>query len=345
MKELKISPELEASIELGTKDDSNSSTVTVDISLDYLGRFKDQTLQSEYIIYCLEQTPIFSSLVLTALIAGWTIAETIASMWFNGSKSAYEYPFGIASFISIGIGLSLCYAIYLCSCSRHLKNSQCHSRLQVLFICSMNWIFVFKLIQQNVLGTAQCIPASLIFSPELSGTMILAQNSSTTSYNSSEIQLCPDSDSFLSLVSFEMMLVMSFCPQLLMAILYEPRIYILFICYAAVGGLMLYSLYTSIFSILPVLIALIIIAVLLYELHMQRIQSFLTNRRLQAMLHEAERNADAVHAMEMRHMISNVAHDLKTVRHVNLLSFTIFSDNFLMFCIASCLVRKWNGFN
>eukprot|EP00599_Poterioochromonas_sp_BG-1_P016460 CAMPEP_0173166108 /NCGR_PEP_ID=MMETSP1105-20130129/21808_1 /TAXON_ID=2985 /ORGANISM="Ochromonas sp., Strain BG-1" /LENGTH=141 /DNA_ID=CAMNT_0014087269 /DNA_START=514 /DNA_END=937 /DNA_ORIENTATION=- len=62
----------------------------------------------------------------------------------------------------------------------------------------------------------------------------------------------------------------------------------------------------------PDTVSSLVIAVLLYELHLQRVQSFLNHRQLQLILTERERNADAVHAMEMRHMIGNIAHDLKT---------------------------------
>lgn len=40
---------------------------------------------------------------------------------------------------------------------------------------------------------------------------------------------------------------------------------------------------------------------------------FLATRKLGGILEENERNAIHNHAQEMRHMIANVAHDLKTV--------------------------------
>eukprot|EP01040_Poterioochromonas_malhamensis_P005101 gene5101-biopygen855 len=48
------------------------------------------------------------------------------------------------------------------------------------------------------------------------------------------------------------------------------------------------------------------------QIHFQRVQSFLHQRKVQQLLEENQKNADANHAMEMRHMISNIAHDLKT---------------------------------
>jgi hypothetical protein len=53
---------------------------------------------------------------------------------------------------------------------------------------------------------------------------------------------------------------------------------------------------------------------LLIDLHIHNVAAFLTNHQLREMLLEKERNADKQAAEEMRHMIGNVAHDLKTVR-------------------------------
>ena len=49
------------------------------------------------------------------------------------------------------------------------------------------------------------------------------------------------------------------------------------------------------------------------DVQIRNILLFLTNRKLKEILEENERMADAMHAEEMRHMIGNVAHDLKTV--------------------------------
>jgi hypothetical protein len=52
---------------------------------------------------------------------------------------------------------------------------------------------------------------------------------------------------------------------------------------------------------------------LLIDLHIHNVAAFLTNHQLREILLEKERNADKQAALEMRHMIGNVAHDLKTV--------------------------------
>ncbi len=52
----------------------------------------------------------------------------------------------------------------------------------------------------------------------------------------------------------------------------------------------------------------------LLDLHTHNVAAFLTSYKLREILLEKERNADQAAATEMRHMIGNVAHDLKTVR-------------------------------
>jgi hypothetical protein len=55
---------------------------------------------------------------------------------------------------------------------------------------------------------------------------------------------------------------------------------------------------------------------LFLDLHIHNMAAFLTNDQLRRILEEKERNADKLASQEMRHMIGNVAHDLKTVRNI-----------------------------
>ena len=52
---------------------------------------------------------------------------------------------------------------------------------------------------------------------------------------------------------------------------------------------------------------------LLYEIYRQKISLFLLTQSQKNLLEENERLAAETHANELRHMIGNVAHDLKTV--------------------------------
>ncbi len=54
-------------------------------------------------------------------------------------------------------------------------------------------------------------------------------------------------------------------------------------------------------------------AFILYDNQRQNMEVFLLTQKLSFLLSENERMAAETHATEMRHMIGNVAHDLKTV--------------------------------
>ncbi len=163
--------------------------------------------------------------------------------------------------------------------------------------------------------TASCIPQ---FRTQISTTTTTTSTTITyppaTNFSPPTFKNCAQPDSFEAIVSFPMIIMLSFSPFLMMVILYEPRLYLLLACEVVLGPLMVYSMQSVIYNTIPVIILLCIVAVLLIELHFQRTNTFLSNRKLQTVLEEREKNADAIHATEMRHMIGNVAHDLKTVR-------------------------------
>ncbi|RYH29112.1 HAMP domain-containing histidine kinase [archaeon] len=60
-------------------------------------------------------------------------------------------------------------------------------------------------------------------------------------------------------------------------------------------------------------IFILVSVVLIMEVHRQSYALFFTHRKLSDALKERQQAADEENATEMRHMIANVAHDLKTV--------------------------------
>jgi signal transduction histidine kinase len=102
-------------------------------------------------------------------------------------------------------------------------------------------------------------------------------------------------------------------PVIMMAIIYEPRFFLSAFCttfitlgLALAGGISAPAVFSG-------LIRLTMLLILFHQIQNQRLVAFVNNIMLIEMLEEREKNADAVHALEMRHMIGNVAHDLKTV--------------------------------
>ena len=66
--------------------------------------------------------------------------------------------------------------------------------------------------------------------------------------------------------------------------------------------------------------------IVMYTFQRQTLSLFLVNQSQKRLLDDNERLAEENHAKELRHMIGNVAHDLKTVRCCILLfdlSFTV----------------------
>lgn len=306
-----------------------------DTTCHWYGCFKDSALQSEYILSCVHQKSPPSYLLLTFLILGWSVAETVASTWFNYNELVTEdLALGTFSLFLFVIAFILSFFLssdYLCN-SRSVMSSSLdepeltnrrqqllfHSHLQVGFIVILNFLFFLKIVMRIQCDYA-CIPDNLDLLPVLTERLLPLTNSTNASNFTETLQTtvhsmtCISSKNYSRISSIQTILLMSICPQLLIAILYEPRIYLVLACHLTSTILLVVATTSSLYVTLPLILSAIVTSVLLYELHFQRIQSFLNHRRLQQILRTNEKNADAIHAMEMRHMIGNVAHDLKTV--------------------------------
>ncbi len=90
-----------------------------------------------------------------------------------------------------------------------------------------------------------------------------------------------------------------------------------FVCFTFVAdvALLIFTMcYYDLLSSIPSLILFVpFCMVVMYENQRQNISVFLLTQNQQNLLVENERLADETHANELRHMIGNVAHDLKTV--------------------------------
>lgn len=287
------------------------------------------------------------------MILAWAIAETIASTWlYKEGLEAHNREeiecFGIISLILSLIGLGTCSFLCYSSIRGRSDDSLLPSYLQVVFVISISLLFILKTIKHIHLGSPPCLPTQLnlqkLITDSLPSNIPLAQLEMIDNLLAiaNLPPQCPPDNSIVSLISYEMILVMSFCPQILMAILFEPRLYLLLGCHLPTAGLVCYSIYSSYYALVPVSIAFIIIAFLLADLHYQRIQGFLDQRKMKQLLNENEKNADINHATEMRHMIGNVAHDLKTVSQPkkHFLKFPLLT---FLLMLASCFLHKWFG--
>ncbi len=188
---------------------------------------------------------------------------------------------------------------------------------------SFNFLFILKTIKQIHLQIPDCLPKQFDFMKSFHDREF--NSSFSSEFNQLPLYLVDlnipplcSSNSLLALTSRPMVLMLSFTPHILMGIIYEPRLYLVLACQIPSAVLISYSIYDSLFSFPPVLLSFVILIVHLVGLHFQRVQSFLNQRKVQQLLEENEKNADANLAMEMKHMISNIAHDLKTVSFTSL---------------------------
>ncbi len=291
-----------------------------DTSLDWCGRFKDPQLQEEYVLSCVHQKSRKSYLLLSFFILGWAATETSAYSWLYfdaGSADENIGSFFAVLFLVVAFGLT--FFIHGNEPSRihpdcHKSELNLRSLLQVGFILLLNFVFFLKIILR-IEDNHVCIPERLhlLHRIERNLDQFTSPHIINSIHNTVQPITCPPEDNFVSRSCIGTILLMNICPQLLIAILYEPRIYLVLVCHFIATVLLIIVSLNTVYLVLPLLVASLTIAVLLYELHLQRVQSFLHHRQLQQILCDREKSADAVHAMEMRHMIGNVAHDLKTV--------------------------------
>lgn len=286
-----------------------------DTSLDRFGRFNDHQLQEEFLLYCLDQRSKFTLTIITFIILTWSVFETL--MIRNDDNPTVELIYCTTSLLLSFVGFILC-SILIFSPFKS-KNRFFYSNCQALLLVCLNLLFMIKAIKKIHIGTYLCLPEAYnskklvlkYLSPDVSDVDV-----ETFQRILGYVHLpvaCPPDNSYYSLANRTAITIMVMTFQILTAVIYEPRIYLVWSCYLPTVGLVLFMDFYTFFSLIPLVVGFIVIALLLGELHYQRVQSFLNQKKIKQLLDENERNADASHAMEMRHMISNVAHDLKTV--------------------------------
>ncbi len=289
-----------------------SLTDEEDTSLDFYGRFQNPSLQIAYVRSCLKQKSSFSFIFVVGIITAWAISETVATLFVYSNELELSISFALVSFLIIGLCLFLSIWIF-CLLKKDDNNSIFyHSYCQIGLIICVNLLFLLKIIVEGLFNQEECYSENIIIYDE-SMIDLKMTNSSQTVLQIDYYTDCLASNSFLSIVSLSTTMVLSFSPFFLSIVLYEPRLYIFVIAEVFLGGAIISVSYSTAIATAPIIILLIMLAVLYVEVHFQRVNAFLSNRKLQEILAENERNADANHAMEMRHMIGNVAHDLKTV--------------------------------
>lgn len=113
----------------------------------------------------------------------------------------------------------------------------------------------------------------------------------------------------------DMMLFSLIIPAILCVILKGAKWEAQLLSFAINFSAMLYTMfaYDLTISLLGCLIFVPVCLILMYENRRQNVALYLLSRSQESLVVENERLAAETHANELRHMIGNVAHDLKTV--------------------------------
>jgi signal transduction histidine kinase len=114
-------------------------------------------------------------------------------------------------------------------------------------------------------------------------------------------------------------IVLMIIPILSATVLQETRFYVIASCWLIVMASLLFCCF-YLHSHLPLshtVLYLVWSPLVIFEIMRQSFEKFLTTKKLEDAISEIHRMAEAERANEMRHMIANVAHDLKTVRNIS----------------------------
>jgi hypothetical protein len=130
--------------------------------------------------------------------------------------------------------------------------------------------------------------------------------------------VCEIQSRFVLVVPTHDLVLMTMSPFLLSIVFHSTEWFTTFCCWMNGIGFMLYRNWpnSSANSCLAFGMYIMLSLAISYEYRRQSLSKFLLAQNLKLLIQENERLADEFHANEMRHMIANVAHDLKTVRSV-----------------------------
>jgi hypothetical protein len=269
--------------------------------MDWFGRFTDPEIQSDYLQYCyLQEVPV-CFFIAAAIFLIWSLFETSASLTFRSNVS-HEYGCGLFSYFLILTCIVAGAIIF--SYSKQMKNKgpnclQVISRqsAQLLFTVCFNILFLFKMAKY------------FIFDPEHCLTM------NNKSFIERPCHVSQHAFAVYFLPSAEMLFMVTYFALFVPILLHKPRLYYL------VGNLLfafvifLYCFHASSFgNIFPLLVTQVLVVMLFCQFHYERMQSFVYYRYSHTFMQEQLRMEELQKEnREMRQLVGNVAHDLKTV--------------------------------
>ncbi len=297
-------------------------------TLDWLFRFKSLALQQEYVVFNKSRTSTRSTWLLSVLLTIFTIPYLIFILFSlsksrHGSMGDLEVAMAAVSAFCVPVILILLWMVYYVQWAKSHKYSRQYphsftskhllhhlSHIQTCAYAIMISYYCFRLIIRVING--QCDDRD-------------GQNSLTAwACNPLADRNSLPQDSMLSII---------FIPMMLSLIWKEVDFTVVCVCWLmTVIAFVFSAVYARAFGMLPLMLAYLFAGPLAYyEYLKQNIIMFAMNQKLRDALDDNEKMADEVHANEMRSMIGNVAHDLKTVSIFNHLNI------FFIYSLCLCL--------
>jgi len=264
--------------------------------LDWRLRFRDSQLQEEFFQFCRRNKLVFM-LKVSVIVCGFILLLSgVFTFFYNQSPGEWLFSWFMLFFGMVS-ALGGCYVIYDSTRPRADNAATEKRNLQQVAIIQVSHYTAFYIWNTLVTYRSFFFEDCSAF-PETSRNYLIGWH---CNFNSTNIPLYQ-------------MSVIVILPIIIIVVLNE--IHIDFV----VGGFFLnmtsfiaYSWYanniTYVWSGAWMLIAIIMISI---ELHLFRVGNFLSHRKLRETLLENERMHAESKATELRHMIGNLAHDLKT---------------------------------
>jgi hypothetical protein len=268
--------------------------------VDFLLRFKDKGIRNAYNNFVDTNQTLSSQFTLSLVLLCLTVPMAVLmATSFTRSTSSFEKCIWIIT-ILIVFGINMFNWKVFFSKQRELKNSpngelplaskQYIKNVHMIVFFILNFLTCFRLISRVVNG--QCEKLSLRDSwncnPLASNSFLPPETLLITCFLPIMYSLIGKGANF----EFSLVLWVMTMASMLFSMIF-----------AEANGVILFAIIYSVVSLLSIV-----------ELKRQHYVLFLTNQKLQDILAEREKAADEANATEMRHLIGNLAHDLKTVR-------------------------------
>jgi len=260
--------------------------------LDSFYQFKDTSMQKEFAVYCANKKSILIISIFALTYAFLLLPFHIMTLPYNTDCKEHFYSF--VSILLALVGTISSWALF-------------YAQLHVDEMKAYSWIPWIPTLQ-----------AVLMFS--------IAGSLCWSALHSFFVQDCKKYPSIIHIsplgwdtdcqkdIAAELLVFFVIDPIVFVVSFYETRMLLIVLWIGSTGlVLLLVSVYHQSNFIISLILWICCVLIFVIELHVQKLWFFMIHHQLKEALLENERKADETYADELRHMIGNVAHDLKTV--------------------------------